>query len=852
MAGDDREPIGRKGRPSRPTKQKVTRRRVREEDYDDEYDDDDYEDEKPVPRKGKGKGGKPRRKRSWLWLLVKLGIVFAVLIAAYGVYLDQKIRSRIDGKVWELPAAVYGRMVNLEPDMQISKNEMVRLLNATQYRQVSAMTRPGEYTVQANSIEMIRRPFDFPDSKEGQVRARLTFDGDHLETIENMDNNRQFGFFRLDPRLITMLQSPNGEQRLFVKRSGFPDLLVDTLLATEDRHFYEHDGISLYSIGRAVLANLTAGRTVQGASTLTQQLVKNLFLSSERSYWRKANEAYMALIVDARYSKDRILELYMNEVYLGQSGDNEIRGFPLASLYYFGRPVEELSLDQQALLVGMVKGASVYNPWRNPKLALERRNLVLRLLQQQQVIDQELYDMLSARPLGVQPRGGVISPQPAFMQMVRQELQAKLGDKVKDLSGVKIFTTFDSVAQDAAEKAATEGIPVLKKQRKLADLETAMVVVDRFTGEVRAMVGGAEPQFAGYNRAMQARRSIGSLAKPATYLTALSQPNQYRLNTWIADAPVTIRLSNGQTWSPQNDDRRFSGQVMLVDALTRSMNVPTVNLGMALGLPAVVDTWTKLGAPKNQLNAVPAMLLGALNLTPIEVAQAFQTIASGGNRAPLSALRSVIAEDGTVLYQSYPQAERAVPAQAAYMTLWTMQQVVQRGTGRQLGAKYPGLHLAGKTGTTNNNVDTWFAGIDGSQVTITWVGRDNNQPTKLYGASGAMSIYQRYLANQTPTPLVLTAPEDVVDMGVDSNGNFVCSGGMRSLPVWTTQPDALCRQGEMMQQQQLQQQEANNPFNQSGQQPQQQQQQQQQQQPPKQQEKSDGVAGWIKDMFGSN
>ncbi|WP_213894379.1 bifunctional glycosyl transferase/transpeptidase, partial [Raoultella ornithinolytica] len=727
---------------------------------------------------------------------------------------------------------------------------MVRLLNATQYRQVSAMTRPGEYTVQANSIEMIRRPFDFPDSKEGQVRARLTFDGDHLETIENMENNRQFGFFRLDPRLITMLQSANGEQRLFVKRSGFPDLLVDTLLATEDRHFYEHDGISLYSIGRAVLANLTAGRTVQGASTLTQQLVKNLFLSSERSYWRKANEAYMALIVDARYSKDRILELYMNEVYLGQSGDNEIRGFPLASLYYFGRPVEELSLDQQALLVGMVKGASIYNPWRNPKLALERRNLVLRLLQQQNVIDQELYDMLSARPLGVQPRGGVISPQPAFMQMVRQELQAKLGDKVKDLSGVKIFTTFDSVAQDAAEKAATDGIPALKKQRKLPDLETAMVVVDRFTGEVRAMVGGAEPQFAGYNRAMQARRSIGSLAKPATYLTALSLPNQYRLNTSIADAPISIRLPNGQTWSPQNDDRRFSGQVMLVDALTRSMNVPTVNLGMALGLPAITDTWVKLGVPKDQLHPVPAMILGALNLTPIEVAQAFQTIASGGNRATLSALRSVIAEDGTVLYQSYPQAERAVPAQAAYMTLWTMQQVVQRGTGRQLGAKYPGLHLAGKTGTTNNNVDTWFAGIDGGQVTITWVGRDNNQPTKLYGASGAMSIYQRYLANQTPTPLVLTAPEDVVDMGVDSNGNFVCSGGMRSLPVWTTTPDALCRQGEQMQQQQLEQQQQNNPFNQSGQQ--QPAQQQQQQQQPAKQEKSDGVAGWIKDMFGGN
>ena len=841
MAGNDREPIGRKGKPARPAKEKVSRRRLRDEEYDDDYEDD-YEDEEPMPRKGKGKGRKPRGKRGWFWLLLKLFIVFVVLIAIYGVYLDQKIRSRIDGKVWQLPAAVYGRMVNLEPDMSISKNEMVKLLQATQYRQVTKMTRPGEFTVQAKSIEMIRRPFDFPDSKEGQVRARLTLDGDHIDTIEKMDNKRQFGFFRLDPRLITMLSSANGEQRLFVARNGFPDLLVDTLLATEDRHFYEHDGISLYSIGRAVLANLTAGRTVQGASTLTQQLVKNLFLSSERSYWRKANEAYMAVLMDARYSKDRILELYMNEVYLGQSGDNEIRGFPLASLYYFGRPVEELSLDQQALLVGMVKGASIYNPWRNPKLALERRNLVLRLLQQQQVIDQELYDMLSARPLGVQPRGGVISPQPAFMQMVRQELQSKLGDKVKDLSGVKIFTTFDSVAQDAAEKAAVEGIPALKKQRKLSDLETAMVVVDRNTGEVRAMVGGAEPQYAGYNRAMQARRSIGSLAKPATYLTALSQPNLYRLNTWIADAPISLRQPNGQVWSPQNDDKQFSGQVMLVDALTRSMNVPTVNLGMALGLPAIVDTWQKLGVPKDQLHPVPAMILGALNLTPIEVAQAFQTIASGGNRAPLSALRSVIAEDGSVLYQSFPQAERAVPAQAAYMTLWTMQQVVQRGTGRQLGAKYPGLHLAGKTGTTNNNVDTWFAGIDGREVVITWVGRDNNQPTKLYGASGAMSIYQRYLANQSPVPLNLVAPEDIVDMGVDGSGNFICGGGMRTLPVWTTNPDSLCQQSQP-------EQPTGNPFDQSSQ-PQQPQQQPAQQQNEK--KDSDGVAGWIKDMFGGN
>ncbi|WP_421505189.1 bifunctional glycosyl transferase/transpeptidase [Erwinia rhapontici] len=842
---DDREPIGRKGKQPQPARNKAGRGRRREEEYDD-YDDQDDEDldEEEVtsmPRKGKGRG--TRKKRGWIGLLFKLFLIFAVVMAIYGFYLDSQIRSRIDGKVWQLPATVYGRMVNLEPGMSYNKKEMITLLEGTQYREVTRMTRPGEFTVQANSIEMIRRPFDFPDSKEGQIRARLSFSGDRLSDIKNLDNGRSFGFFRLDPRLITMLQSPNGEQRLFVPRAGFPDLLVDTLVATEDRHFYQHDGISLYSIGRAFVANITAGRAVQGGSTLTQQLVKNLFLTNERSLWRKANEAYMALIMDARYSKDRILELYLNEVYLGQAGNDQIRGFPLASLYYFGRPVDELSLDQQALLVGMVKGASLYNPWRNPQLSLERRNLVLRLLQQQKVIDQELYDMLSARPLGVQPKGGVITPQPAFMQMVRNELQSKLGDKVKDLSGVKIFTTLDSVSQDAAEKSVEEGIPALRKQRGVNDLEAAMVVVDRFSGEVRAMVGGADPQFAGYNRALQARRSIGSLAKPATYLTALSQPDTYRLNTWLADNPIALKQPNGQVWKPQNDDRRYSGQVMLVDALTNSMNVPTVNLGMTLGLPQVVDTWTKLGVPKDQLNPVPAMLLGALNLTPIEVAQAFQTIASGGSRAPLSAVRSVIAEDGSVLYQSFPQAERAVPAQGAYLTLYSMQQVVDHGTARALGAKYPKATLAGKTGTTNNQVDTWFAGIDGKEVAITWVGRDNNQPTKLYGSSGAMQLYRRYLEMQAPMPLTLTPPEDIALMNVDSAGNFVCgsaSSSWRSLPVWTTDANALCQQ----QQQQVQQQQ------QMLQQQNQQQNQQQGQQPQNQQKDGDGVAGWIKDMFG--
>ncbi|CDG18809.1 Penicillin-binding protein 1B [Includes: Penicillin-insensitive transglycosylase; Penicillin-sensitive transpeptidase] [Xenorhabdus doucetiae] len=738
----------------------------------------------------------PKRGGRWfLWLLLKIFIVLAVLTVIYGFYLDNKIRQRIDGKVWDLPAAVYGRVVNLEPGMNYSKDEMVQLLEGMQYRKVAKITREGEFMVKGNSIEMLRRPFDFPDGQEGQIQARLTFQNNHLASIENIDNQRQFGFFRLDPKLITMMQSANGEQRLFVPRKGFPDSLVRTLLETEDRYFYEHGGVRPLSIARAALANLMAGRAVQGGSTLTQQLARNLFLSNERTLSRKANEALMAILLDARYSKDRVLELYLNEVFLGQSGDEQIHGFPLASQYYFGSPISELTLDQQALLVGMVKGASVYNPWRHPQKALERRNIVLKILQSRNIITQKEYDTLSARSLGVKPKSESLTPQPAFMQLVRQELQEKLGDKVNDLSGVKIFTTLDPVAQDAAEESVEKGVAALRKARKVADLEGAMVVVDRFSGEIRAMVGGSQPQYAGFNRALNARRLIGSLAKPATYLTALSQPDKYRLNTWLSDEPISIPQSGGKPWEPRNFSRTFSGRVMVIDALARSMNVPTVNLGLDVGLDRIASTLVSLGIPAKEIQQIPAMLLGAISLTPMEMAQEFQTIASGGNRAKLSALRSIIAEDGTVIYQSYPQAERAVPPQAAYLTLYGMQQVIARGTGRSLAGKYGQYNLAGKTGTTNDLRDSWFTGIDGKEVVVVWTGRDNYGPTNLTGATGALTIYRRYLENETPLALNNRPPEGIVDMSVNEDGSFNCEGGgIRVLPVWTDDPQGLCQQ----------------------------------------------------------
>lgn len=775
--------------------------------------------------------------RRLLVLAFKLGLVTFAILAFYGVHLDSQIRSRIDGQVWQLPAAVYGRMINLEPGMPYSLKEMTALLESTQYRKVAASPqRIGEFSVQGNTIELMRRPFDFPDAKEGQIRARLIFNNDRLSRIQNVDSGRDFGFFRLDPKLITMLQSPKGEQRLFVPRDGFPETLVAALLVTEDRHFYSHEGVNLFSIGRAMISNIKAGRTVEGGSTLTQQLVKNLFLTNERSMSRKLKEAYMALLLDYRYSKDRILELYLNEVYFGQSGKGgrggeQIRGFPLASIYYFGRPINELSIDQQAMLVAMVKGAGLYNPWRNPDLVIERRNLVLRILWEQKGISEQEYKQAIGRPLGLQSEGAVITPQPAFVQLVLQELNSTLGSKVNDLSGVKIFTTLDPISQGAAEKAVSEGIPVLRKERKIDDLETAMVVVDRFSGEVRALVGGSQPQYAGFNRALLARRPIGSLAKPPVYLTALSQPEQYQLNTWLDDQPLSVPLSGNKSWEPRNYDRQFRGRVLLVDALANSLNIPTVNLGMDIGLNEVVTTMERLGVSKSNINVVPAMLLGSTSLTPIEVAQAYQTLASGGHRAPLSSLRSIVAEDGTMLYQSYPQSQLVISPQAAYLTLYAMQQGVERGTGRSLQAKFGKYHLATKTGTTNDLRDSWFAGIDGKEVVISWVGRDNNSPANLTGANGALNLFRRYMDNQTPLTLTLKVPEGITMMAIDTDGYFTCDGiGERMLPAWISDPTVFCAMSQQQKKEQQTPDGASGSNNTA--------------------EKKSGFSGWFSGIFG--
>ncbi|WP_182032761.1 penicillin-binding protein 1B [Vibrio diabolicus] len=729
-------------------------------------------------------------KRSWLKVLWsfswKAGVALAAVLLFVGIYLDSVVKERFEGQLFELPTVVYARILNLNPGENITIQELRNELDVLNYRKVSQPRYPGEYSSSSTRIELIRRPFEFADGPEPDRHVMLHFSDSGLQRIQSLESRGDLGYLRLEPKMLGMLEKDQDEQRLFLRRDQFPEILVDALLATEDRDFYQHDGVSPLAIARAMVANIKAGRTVQGGSTLTQQLAKNLFLTRDKTLWRKVREAYIALILDYRYSKDRILEAYLNEVYLGQSGGEAIHGFGLASRYYFGQPIQELRIDQLAMLVGMVKGPSYYNPIRYPERTKERRDLVLRLLMQQNMLTSEQYEQAVSRSLDTQSKPRIASRQPAYFQQLSIELKEKVGERFKAETGLRVFTSLDPVSQRKMEQAIAKKIPELAK-RGGKELEAAAVAVDRHSGEIRAMVGGKRVGYEGFNRALNASRPIGSLVKPAIYLTALEQPEKYNLGTTLHDTPLSLKSSKGNVWTPRNYDRKYRGDVPLYIALAKSLNVPTVRLGMALGIPEVSDTLERLGVNKDEIRPVPSMFLGSFSLTPFEVAQMYQTLTNSGKRAKLTALRSVMDMEGNVLYQSLPRSSRAVDEQAAWLTTYAMKQGVAQGTGRFLQSQFGWAALAGKTGTSNDNRDSWFVGVDGREVTTIWLGRDDNKPVHLTGSSGALRVYAEYLKQRIPERLELPWPREITTLGFKPTSDGGLEMNCRSdykLPVW--------------------------------------------------------------------
>ncbi|MGC9421187.1 penicillin-binding protein 1B [Vibrio sp.] len=741
------------------------------------------------PSSRKKAPSKPK-KTSWglrLWGVFWKGLLaFSAVLLVSGLYLNSVVKQRFDGQLFDLPTVVYARILTLQPGDKITLPEVRNELDVLNYRKVAQPRFPGEYSASSSKIELIRRPFEFSDGPEPDRHVMLSFDQHSLLRIQSLEQRGQLGYLRLDPKMLGMLEKDVIEQRLFLRREQFPEVMVDALLATEDRYFYQHDGISPFSIARAMLANLKAGRTVQGGSTLTQQLAKNIFLSSERTLWRKLREAYIALIIDYRYSKDRILEAYLNEVYLGQNGKEAIHGFGLASRLYFGQPLPELRIDQLALLVGMVKGPSYYQPVRYPERAKERRDLVLKLMLEQNILTAKQYEQAVSRPLDVQKHPHIASRQPAYFQQLAIELKQKVGTRFETDKGLRVFSSLDPVSQEKLEQAISHQVSILAPKAG-HQLEAAAIAVDRSSGEIRAMVGGKRTGYDGFNRALNASRPIGSLVKPAVYLTALAQPDKYHLASTLIDKPISLKGSGGTVWTPRNFDRQYRGEVPLYQALAQSLNVPTVQLGMSLGIDAVSNTLQQLGVNRHEIRPVPSMFLGAFSLTPYQVAQMYQTITNAGKKAPLSALRSVLDLQGNVLYQSIPKASQVVDQQAAWLTTYAMKQGVKQGTGRYLNQQFAWASLAGKTGTSSDRRDSWFVGIDGREVTTIWLGRDDNQPTQLTGSSGALRVYAEYLQHRIPEQLLLPWPQGMSTFGFSTtqSGAFVldCDSHF-TLPVW--------------------------------------------------------------------
>jgi penicillin-binding protein 1B len=700
--------------------------------------------------------------------------------------LDRQVRTRFAGARWALPAQVYATPTLLYPGAPLSRKDFTGELERLGYRLGQRAGGPGSYAVQRRRVEVHTRPFMFWDGL--QAPARLVVDFDDRRVAEIYDPEARVGrtLWRLDPLLIGSIYPKAGEDRVLVRLAEVPPLLPAALIHVEDRSFESHFGLDPRAIVRASWANLRAGRAVQGGSTITQQLVRNFFLTLERSWTRKINEAFMALLLEAHYSKPEILEAYLNEVHLGQDGGRAIHGFGLASQFYFKKPLPELQPQEIALLIALVKGPSYYNPRRNPERARERRDLVLGMLAGAGLLEAEEYQAAVKRPLGVVGDGGgnAAATYPAFVDLVKRQLVGHYPEQDLTHEGLRIFTTLDPRAQEALEKRLMQGLPALEKGRRMkpGTLEGAGVITSVEDGKVLALVGGREVRYPGFNRALDARRPIGSLAKPFVYLAALMQPQRYNLATTLQDEPVEIESPPGTPWAPQNYDRQAHGPVPLFTALAQSYNLATVHLGLEVGVSNVREILRAAGMLDDP-PALPSLLLGAVELAPLEVAQLYGTLAASGYLTPLLAIREVTTADGQPLTRYPLRVRQALPEAPVFLLNWALEQVVESGTATSARTHVPpDVRLAGKTGTTDDLRDSWFAGYGADRVAVIWIGRDDNQPAGLTGASGALQIWaplMRDLAVKSfspdPPPGIETVLADPAT-GLRADGN--CAGAV--------------------------------------------------------------------------
>lgn len=720
------------------------------------------------------------------WFCLKAALVLVLTLFIYLIYLDSKITTLFSGQKWQIPAQLYARALTLKAGTHLSQNQLLDELKRLQYSLDPRLNGPGQYLVQGNTVSVYRRAFDFPTGHQVATLLHIGFAGEFVQSLTTGKERKALAVAQLEPQLLQHLVAAEQEDRELIQLAKVPRTIKDTLLLVEDRDFYSHHGVSLWSVIRAAWANMLAGKTVQGGSTLTQQLAKNMYTNQQRSYLRKINEALIALVLDYRYSKDQILEAYINEISLGQFKANPVHGLGLGSKLYFGKPLAELKPHEYALLIGIIKGPSFYDPRRFPKRAEDRRDLILGMMRDYGLLDESQWRAATDRPLDVIPLGEHLKGRfPAYIDKVRQELRAIVQDKSQLENGIRVFTYLDPMAQQAAEQAVLNRLTKLDK-----NIEAAMVVTDYQQGALKAIVGGRNTSFAGYNRAISAQRQIGSIIKPVVYLTALMQPARFHLGTVLADTPLNLK-SGGRNWQPLNYDKKFRGNVPLIQALSESLNIPTVRLGLQLGLPALGQSLQKLGLQR-EVKLQPSSLLGAVEMSPLEVAQLYQTIANKGQYLELAAISAVTGQLGEPVYQRKVKAQSKIDASASYLLQYALQQATQTGTAQSLSQQFPRQRFAGKTGTSSDYRDSWFTGFDHETGVTVWLGRDDNKEIGLTGGSGALPVFSYYFQQIGANSLFRGVPENVTKQFVSKDsGRFVAEScvNVLLLPViWGEMP----------------------------------------------------------------
>ncbi len=701
-----------------------------------------------------------RRLRNFLW---GAGAGVVLLAALYTGFTAMTVGAQFEGRRWDLPAQVYAAPLELYAGRALAQDDLVAEIKRLGYREDPRLPSPGTYHVGLNRLEISTRGFDFAGDMEPARLVSIVFSGGRIAALRDKQG-KDAAIVRLNPLLIGSLFSAHGEDRLIVEPKDIPKLLPATLKAVEDQRFDTHHGVDPLAMLRAMFVNVTSGEIRQGASTLTQQLVRSYFLSNDRTWERKVREALMSIALELRYTKGELMDAYVNEIYLGQDGARAVHGFGLASQFYFGKPIGELELHELALLVAEVRGPTYYDPRRHPDRARERRNFVLQRMADEGLATNKAVQAASERDLGLVDSTRRSATQSAFLGLVRRQLASQYQRDDLERQGLIVLSTLDPTVQAAAERALDTGLTALGK--KAEAFEGAVVVTNPQTGEVQAVVGGRKADYEGFNRALDARRPIGSLIKPAVYLAAL-ESQRYTLASIVDDAPIEVKLSNGTTWLPANFDDRAHGEVPLVRALAESLNMATVRLGLDVGLEPIADVLQRLGLTQKP-KLYPSMLLGALALTPIEVAQVYNTLANGGFRVPLRAVRSVIGNDGKLLRRYEIDIAQASDPAYVYSLNQALVQVMERGTGRAVRMQLPAdMVVAGKTGTSDDLRDSWFAGFTNDHLIVTWIGADDNKPTGLTGSSGAAKIWAGVLHAVEASSYSAPAPDTVADQWID-------------------------------------------------------------------------------------